>query len=77
MLIQAAKYITEYGGQVKNFSLFGQEKNRGPGEYLLNLIGIEIGALATGQTITATPGLFDDEVLGFGGTCRSLESRLM
>lgn len=29
MLIQSAKYITEHGGQAKNFSLFGQEKNLG------------------------------------------------
>jgi hypothetical protein len=27
--IQSAKYITEHGGQAKNFSIFGQEKNLG------------------------------------------------
>lgn len=29
MLIQSAKYIVEHGGQAKNFSLYGQEKNLG------------------------------------------------
>lgn len=29
MLIQSAKYIVEHGGQPKNFSLYGQEKNLG------------------------------------------------
>lgn len=39
----------------------------GAGTYVLDLISVEVGALVVGQTITATPGLFDSQVLGLGG----------
>ncbi len=39
----------------------------GAGVYVLDLISVEVGALAAGQMITATPGIFDGEALGLGG----------
>jgi hypothetical protein len=39
----------------------------GAGTYILDLISVEVGALVEGQMITATPGLFDSQVLGLGG----------
>ena len=39
------------------------------GEYVLDLITVQIGALAVGAVITATPGLFGQVVGAGGGSC--------
>ena len=39
------------------------------GEYVLDLITVQIGALAVGEVITATPGLFGQVVGAGGGSC--------
>jgi hypothetical protein len=42
------------------------------GEYVLDLITIQVGALGSGQTITASPGLFGQALGVGGGACPGL-----
>lgn len=68
MLIQSAKYITEQGGQPKNFSLFGQEKNLGTWAICkMNMLlhGFPDARIEKGDTIRAPKLLQDGELMLF------------
>lgn len=68
MLIQSAKYITEHGGQAKNFSLFGQEKNLGTWAICkMNMLlhGFPDARIEKGDTIRDPKLLQDGELMLF------------
>ena len=68
MLIQSANYITEHGGQAKNFSLFGQEKNLGTWAICkMNMLlhGFPDARIEKGDTIRDPKLLQDGELMLF------------
>ena len=68
MLIQSAKYITERGGDAKNFSLFGQEKNLGTWAICkMNMLlhGFPDARIEKGDTIRDPNLLQDGELMLF------------
>ena len=68
MLIQSAHFITEHGGQAKNFSLFGQEKNLGTWAICkMNMLlhGFPDARIEKGDTIRDPKLLQDGELMLF------------
>ena len=68
MLIQSANYVTEHGGQAKNFSLFGQEKNLGTWAICkMNMLlhGFPDARIEKGDTIRDPKLLQDGELMLF------------
>ena len=49
----------------------------GAGEYALDLITIQVGMIAPGEMITATPGLFGESLGLGGGACPNTEPGCM
>ena len=68
MLIQAGKYIVEHGGQPRNFSLYGQEKNLGTWAICkMNMLlhGYPDARIEKGDTIRDPKLLQDGELMLF------------